>query len=206
MISAAAPRLHTWIKDYRLTLGLAVTALVVILVGTYVVNNFIGSLATENLAKAGEQQASRDALHIDSMIIENQSMLGIDRNTTIGQFLSMTDKPLRQPISLELLVAPLGLDASYHTITHGLNIEQFTLFDLNGMVVWSNGALTPGDKTSDFELFRSALVNGVTSSYVPRTGTGSSDSTDGRSKGDLVETYFPLRNQRSGQVMGINEV
>ncbi len=210
LISTPIPLVHGWLKDYRLTLGFAVTALMVILTGTYIVNNFIGSLAAENLASAGELHASRGALHIEEMINENQSMLGLDRSMTIGQFLDMADQPHGKKVSLEMLSEPLGLDSSYQAITHGLNIQEFTLFDLNGTVVWSNGGDIPGSKTNDFKLFKSALVNGVTSRYVPRQESGGSGGGGGSIGGpgseDLVETFFPLRRLPSGQVLGVIEV
>lgn len=117
-----------WVTDYRLTIGFATTALIIIAAATTIVYQVIGNVAGDSLAGGAEDQASRDAINVESRISGQFSMLGLDPTTmTIGESLDPSSGQHHKDITLELLTGPQGLDLFYPSITHGLNILQMKL-------------------------------------------------------------------------------
>ena len=92
--AAKKPVAYTWVKDYRLTILYAVTTLVVIAIAAVIVNFVVGNLATKNLSTVVEEHASRDALHIESMINGQRSLIGLDLSETISDYLGGDDLEL----------------------------------------------------------------------------------------------------------------
>ena len=62
-------------KRYRLTLLFAATAVVAIAVAAVVVNLVVGNLAEDNLVKMAENNALREAIHVEALI-RGQDPLG----------------------------------------------------------------------------------------------------------------------------------
>ena len=131
------------VRKWRLTLFFVLTAVVTMALAIFPANRVIGGLAEDNLIKIAEDNNVRDAEHFQSMIrsmgpLEAQgSMPGMSSvgATTDGN--SMPDMQQPMALTLESLTSPEGLRSRYPHLAEGLNIVEFTLFDLDGTVVWS---------------------------------------------------------------------
>lgn len=196
--------LRKWVRDFRLTLAFAATAMVVIAAATIIVYQVIGNLAGDSLALAVEERASRDAINVESKINGKFSMVGLDPAMTVGKLFATTRPQHDENLTLEMLAGPQGLDAAYPWISNGLNVLQMRLLDLNGGVVWASDGQRPGAMMYNIRLFDSALVNGVSSRYV--AGRDNVDPVGDRRPQDFVETYVPLRQLPSGKILGVIEL
>ncbi len=94
---AAARRVTGWGQQkYRLTILFSVTALVVIALAATVANYVIGGLAERDLIRLAERNTFRDAIHIQSMMRGQHSMIGMASSDpmTHGADMGKMDQPM----------------------------------------------------------------------------------------------------------------
>jgi len=183
-------------KKYRLTLFFVVTSVVVIVVAAIIVNRIIGELAEDNLVRIAEENTARDALHIQSMMRGQNSTPGLPSEQDVQQ-------PM--PLTLESLAGPEGLlPSNFPMLVEGLNIVKFNLFDLNGRTVWSSDPETLGISKRESPLYQKALTGGLSSKLAQDHEL--TDVSGVRHRLDVVETYVPLRQTPSGEIIGVMEI
>ena len=199
-------------KRYRLTILFAITAVVVIAVATAVVYRVIGDLTEENLIRIGEENTDRDAMHIQSMmramepIEEQHSMNDTPATGAMEHGTGMQHPQSAAPMTLESLASPEGLPSNYPHLVEGLNIVKVNLFDLNGFVVWSTDVanLDVTKRKRNDSIYWEA-VRGETASKFVR-GEKIIGFNGVQSTFDVVESYIPLRDTPSGQLIGVLEL
>ena len=168
------------VAKYRRTIYFAITALLVVAVAAGVaatkVNGVIANLAEKQLLNLAEENTTRDARHIQSMITGGQGMAGMghesepmDRDppmgpgsngsmaTGSGGSTEMTAgrsvSSETVPLTLELLTGPRGLPAQYSTLVEGLGVVESTLLSLDGEIMWSTETHGPDQpRRDDFRL------------------------------------------------------
>ena len=193
---------HRVTKTFRLTLFFVVTSLVVITGATLIVNRVIGDLAEANLMRIAEEDTARNAIHIQSMLRGGHSMNGPSSagSPTDGKAL----QDMQQPTKLTLESAVRQLPDSFQGLVDGLNVVKFNLFDLNGNTVWSTDPATIGISKRESPFYGKAVA-GVTSSKL--VTDHDVVLLDGESRSlDVVETYMPLRDTPSGEIIGALEL
>lgn len=172
-----------WIRKYRLTLLFALTALVAITITTtLVVNRIASEIAESSVIGSVEEKAVRDAEHLVSGHHSDDD----------GAMLTMQD-----------LASPEGLE-TFLMSEESLNIVKFNLFELDRIAVWSTDPATIGKINHSTSLWPQA-VNGVVGSKFERDKTLVILSGESRTA-DIVETYLPLRDTTSGEIIGVVEV
>ena len=186
-------------KKYQLTFFFVITSMVVIAVAALVVNSVIGDLAEDNLLRIAEENTTRDAAHIQSMMRGQHSVLSLPSAGPPNG--NAVQQPT--PLTLEHLASPQGLTRTYAMLVEGLNVVKFNLFDLGGRTVWSTDPETLGVSKRESPLFQKAVAGGVSSKQV-----SNDEHTDisGVRRLDVVETFVPLRESPSGPIIGAMEI
>ena len=203
-ISRSRKEPGAWVAKYRLTLFFAMTAVLVIAIATMTVNRVVGDLAEDNLIRIAEENTAQDALHIQSMMRGGHSGLGMPSDPDMAEAKGMEGMQQHKPLTLESLAGPEGLSATFPVLTEGLNIVKFNLLDLDGMAVWSSDPATVGVSKWENPLYRKALAGGVSSNLAKNYSVAQPDGAVRRT--DVVETYTPLTDTPSGQVVGVMEI
>ena len=191
-------------RKFRLTALFALTAVVVIVVATIVVNRIIGNLAQDNLIRIAEENTARDAVHMEAMMRRYASGQPVaPADGTHGS--NVNEDPGRAlPLTLGFLTGPAGLSRFFPTLAEGLNVVKFNLFDLNGTTVWSTDPGTIGITKRESPLFGKAVAGEMSSKLVKHHDVV---HLDGVTRAvDVVETYLPLREARAGKIIGAIEL
>ncbi len=185
------------LRIYRLTILFTAAAFVAIAGAALVVSNLIGDLARNNLASISEENASRDALQIESILTDPDSVFGSRHHRH-----EPSDGSDGPPLTLDSLTGPDGLPSHFQELTRGAAIVELQILDLTGSTVWSNIESRIGKKSDgDRSLIQRALSTGVGSRL---SFDETLDFGDGTKRSlDLVESYVPLRLPDTGQVIGI---
>ena len=190
---------------FRLTLFFAVTATVSLVVAALVVNHVIGTEAQENLIRIAEENTTREAEHIQSMILTGQhpaSSMASSKDADLGS--AMQDMGPPQALTLGLLIGPSGLANNFSALVEGLNVVKVNLLDLEGGLVWSTDPKATGLTEGEGPKYRKAM-SGEVSSELARARKVT--HLDGTSRSiDVVETYLPLRDPTSHQIIGVMEI
>ena len=165
----------------------------------YLINHLVGGLAEENLATLAEEQASRNALQLESKISEHHSHFF----PLPGDMANPDDNNGQPPLQMDLgfLSGPSGLADIYPELIHGYDIVKLSLYDLGGMTVWSTDPEVIGKVSEDYSLIREATYSGVTSTF--KSDQYFVDLGGATHRADLVETVLPLRRLPSGQIIGV---
>ena len=197
------------LAKYRHTILFALTALIIISVAATVaatkVNSVIGRLAEKQLIELAEENTTRDALHIQSMITGGQGMSGMGMDS--GDSMSMTSSDVgsseKVPLTLDLLTGPTGLPMQFDYLVEGLGVLKSSLFAPSGEIVWSTDPSLIGEYRTDETKVQNAAA-GIISSELAQNETFVRE--DGTTfKTDAVETYVPLRDSPTSPVVGILE-
>lgn len=197
-------------RRWRLTFFFVVTALLAIAIAVIIVNRIIGDLAKDNLVRITEENTARDAEHIQSMMrimgptVADHSMQEIPFAEAKADAQEMQVMQQSNPLSLERLTSPEGLTSTFPMLVEGFNIVKFNLFDLNGNTLWSTDPASVGISQREGPLYQTALAGGISSKLAEDHNVIFLDGVNRR--GDVVETYIPLRDFPSGQVIGVMEI
>ena len=204
-------------KKYRLTLLFVAISLTVITAATVAVNRIVGDLAERHLIRIAEENTARDGLHIQSMLRGNHSTHGMsagaaatDRNaigdmpmaanTTNGE--DMTGMHRRAALDLDSVAQ--SLPETFPALVEGLNVVKFNLFDLDGNAVWSTDPATIGISKRESPLYAKAVAGEISSTMVKDHEL--LDPSGASRRLDVVETYLPLRDTPSGEIIGALEI
>ena len=176
-------------RKFQLTSLFAFTAIVAIsLVTTLVVNRIASEIAMSNLIMDAEEHATRDAAHLIKAHFSG------DGNQLTSEHLMKSEEHF---ISSEEI-------SNFHASAEALNIVKFNLFDLNRVAVWSTDPASIGKINHSTSLWTKAETGGI-GSKLERDKTLVVLSGESRTA-DIVETYLPLRDVSSGEIIGIVEV
>ena len=165
------------VRKYLLPLLLAVA---VAAIGPVIATHIAGDISENNLVSIAEQNSSRDALHIQSL------MRGLGEPA---------------PLRLKSSLVPEAFSGTFPTIVEQLNLAKLSLFDLNGKVIWSTDHATPGTSVWESPLFRKAAATRTSSKLLRDYDVIDFDGAPGQA--DVVETYVPILNDPSGRVIGV---
>ena len=273
---------------YRRTILFAVTALIVMAIAASVaatkVNGVIAGLAEGQLIGLAEENTTRDALHIQSMVTSGQSMIGMnhstamapesgmDHNTAMAPESGMDDETamvhesgmddetamvpesgmndetamvresgmghddptahsaggsmamgesgdgmasammtdaqtmatVNAPLSLELLKGPMGLPMHFEGLVAGLGVVESSLYDPQGIVIWSTNLNAVGTTGRDSAPIDTAALGTITSKLVKDRDVVGADGA--KRPMDVVETFVPLQDTPGSPVIGVLEI
>jgi signal transduction histidine kinase len=178
---------------YRLTIYFVITALAVMSAVTILIQIVVGALAEENTA--------RDAAHIQSMMQGLHQMPAMGSNEDASQVEPMHQHEAARSLTLEHLAGPSGLSSSFPSLLRGLNIVRFDLFDLAGDIVWSSEHGRIGTSIRGNDLLETAAIGGVSSKLAKDREVVDLDGV--RRRLPIVETYVPLRESATGEIIGV---
>ena len=191
-------------QRFRLTTYFVLTALVVLTFTTVLVNMVGSKLAEENLLRVTEENTTRDAAHIESMMRGSHATHGMLSGAGTAMDKGSQDGEKHMPLTLESLTGPEGLHRMLPGLVGGLNVVKFNLFDLNGRAVWSTDPATLGISKRESPLYRKAAVGGVATKLVKDHEV--IDLTGILRRLNVVETYLPLKDTPEGKIIGVMEV
>ena len=218
------------LAKYRHTILFAVTALVIIATAaTFTatkVNSVIAGLAEKQIIDLAEENSARDALHIQSMITGGQGMLGMNQDSASMEGSSMgsssdgymstesgdsmplngsgSDSSTKSPLTLDLLIGPMGLPTRFADMVEGLGVVESSLFSPAGEIVWSTDPGAVGRQSqADLEV-HDALAGTVSSKLVTQKKFVQPDGTIIIM--DAVQTHVPLRESPTSPVVGVLEI
>jgi signal transduction histidine kinase len=190
-------------RRFRLTLSFAAAAIVLMAAATIVANRIIGDDARDNLIRIAEENTARDAEHLQSMMRTGQHFsqtIVSGGGSKSGNMPGHTQEPMH--LTLGFLLGPTGLPGNVTALVEGLNIVKFNLFGPDGVLLWSTDSGAIGLTKRESPLFQKALVGNVASKLVENH-----EVAPGISRPiDVVETYMPLWDTPSGDVIGVMEI
>jgi len=214
-------------RKWRLTLLFVITAELGMAAAIILVSGIIGGNLNAKLLGIANEQAARDALHIQTVISGGYSMPnrssagdfdsgpGVPENTQpvahvmssarfaaegsplLGMQQSMPSNPM-------LLTSSEGLPSAYTTLADTLNIVNLSLFDLDGRAVWSSDPGVLSVSEQDMPKYLKATAGAISSELAQDRQIVDSEGVSRRV--DVVETYLPLRETPSGQVIGVMKI
>ncbi len=85
-----------------------------------------------------------------------------------------------------------------------MDITKFSLFDLDGVALWSTDPKTIGLTAKESGLLQKAAIGGTSSKLIKDLQIIDMDGVPGQA--DVVETYVPLREEAEGRVIGVLEI
>ena len=170
---------------------------------TVAVNHIGSRLAEENLLRVTEENTTRDAGHIESMMRGAHSP-GMHSGEAAAAGDTMPQTKRADALTLESLSGPNGLSAMFPALVEGLNVVKFNLFDLKGEAIWSTEPGTVGVSKRESPLHQRAVEGEVSSKLVKDQEFLDLDGV--RRRIDVVETYLPLRESPSGPMIGVMEI
>jgi hypothetical protein len=191
------------------------------------VSGVIGGNLKATLLGIANAQAARDAQHIQTVIAggfadAGRSLVqdfagpiqGPENPQPVAQVMASTGfttegippSGIQQPLpsTLELLSNPERLSSAYAMLAGTLNIVNLTLFDLYGRSVWSSETAVIGIGDPERPKYLKAMSGAISSQLVEDQKV--TDSGGVSRSVDVVETYLPLRDARSGQVVGVMKI
>ena len=188
-------------RKYRLTISFVITALAVMSVVTILVQIVVGALTEENLMRVTEENTVRDAAHIHSMIWGQHEVPAMAPNEDASHGEALQQHERDDPLTLEYLAGPDGLSSSHRALVGGLNIVRFDLFDLAGETVWSSDRGRTGTSIQGSDHLETAANGGVSSKLEKEREVVDLDGM--RRRLPLIETYVPLRESPTGEIIGV---
>ena len=214
-------------RKWRLTLLFVITAELGIAAAIIVVSGVIGGNLNATLIGIANEQAARDALHIQTVISgeywtpsgSSEEELGSDSGVPVNPQpvapvmtstrFTAENSPLLgmhqpAPLTPELLASPEGLSSAYAMLAGTLNIVNLTLFDRYGRAVWSSDPGVISISEPDRPKYLKATAGAVLSELVEQREVVDSEGMTRRV--DVVETYLPLRETPSGPVVGVMKI
>ena len=207
---------------FRLTWLFVLVGVAVISVATAIVTRIVVNLAETNLVRAAEENAARDALHIQFMLRghhqvqpaagaaagEAHTMVQGDRAMPSVQGASdvIDGHPRVAEKSARLTLDHLAseLPGTFASMVEGLKVVESSLFDPGGAIVWST---RPGEigAVKHYCPQIDAVLGGRISSKLAYDL--SLVDVDGlRRRVDVVRTCIPLRETAGGPVAGVLEI
>ena len=157
-------------------------------------------IAQENLIAYTEDNTAREALHIQSMVRNPNSMSDMSGAGPMSSSAAMADDH-SGPLTLEHLAGPHGLPQITRSQLEALDMIKVHLFDLDGNVVWSTDPKAIGVEGQADPSYESAVGGEVASELVRRRVPDG--STGAPQPLDLVETYVPWKEGSSGEMIGV---
>ncbi len=170
---------------YKLTVFFAITAALVIAVGSVIVNHVIRDLPVDNVVRIAEENATLEVQRIESLMRAAGS----------------NDLQESLPADLESLI-----DSSSGVLgrLQGLDIVKFNLLNTDGALLWSARQGQAGLSDEQVYLFQGALAGQTRSRLVD--GRFLVDMNGVEQRVDVAETYIPVTNASSGEIVGVLEV
>ena len=201
----AEPQQEAWVGQIKLAAGrwgkyrhsllFAATAVVVMAIAaTFAatkVNGVIAGVAERQVTGLAEENTTRDALHIQSMVrgggmmgmmpMEAGSgmtgmesggeMTGMESGDAMaGSGSSMTESKdesgQKTPLTLAALTGPAGLPAQFSSLVEGLGVVESSLFDTDGFIVWSTDPTAIGKSQPNNPQIEVATSGTITSKLV----------------------------------------
>ena len=196
---------------WLLTFSFVITAIGAIAIALIIVNYVIANLAKENLIRIAEENTTRDALHIVSMVRGSHSMGGMTSAGSSDTDKAMEDTHQSMPLTLEFLAGPQGLSNTFSMLLAEFNIVKLDLLNLDPRVVWSTDPGSIGPDNSEILLQKEAEqpetrdIPGDISSRLDRDHD-LVDLIGVHRRTAIVRTYIPLKDTPSGQVIGGIEI
>ena len=174
-------------KRFRLTTFFVITALAVLSATTVAVNLLGSRLAEENLLRVTEENTTRDAAHIQSMMWGGDSMHGMSAGASAR---SGAMQEMQRPVRLTLESVAGEMPRTLLGLVEGFNIVKLNLFDLDGKTVWSSDPGTLGITKRESPGYQEAVAGGAYSKLAKRHKVVDLEGVPRRI--DVVETYVPL--------------
>ena len=203
-IQLAASR---WGK-YRHSLLFAATGVVVMAIAATfaatMVNGVIAGVAERQVTGLAEENTTRDALHIQSMVRGGGMMGMAPGGGMTGMESGDAMAGQNTPLTLASLAGPAGLPAEFSSLVEGLGVVEASLFDTNGNIVWSTDPALIGKSIPNHGRFELAVTGTISSKLIRDQEVVGLDQVLQRM--DLVETYVPLQNSTSEPVFGVLEI
>lgn len=178
--SGMGHQLGSWLlnRKYRLAAVFGLVALLVILIATAVISNTISRITENNLIRVAEREVTLDAV----------------------EMLSMLRDPSR-PLSLEDLVASSELTQALPVLVQQYSVIKLHLVDNSGKIVWSTDRTAAGNEDHQSASFQRAKEGEIASEFSDDHQLAELDGL--RPKISIVETYLPLRDSSTGDVVGV---
>jgi len=206
-------------RRFRLTWLFVLVSVVLISVATAIVTRIVGNLAETNLVRAAEENAARDALHIQSMLRvhhqkqpaagaaaeEAHTMVDGQHSMRSAQAVMTDQHPgtAQQSTQLNLDHVARDLPDTFSSMVEGLKVVKAELYDPRGAVVWST---QPGEigRKEDCPRFEAVLGGRISSKLA--YGLNLMDRYGLTRDFDVVRTCIPLRETAAGPVIGVLEI
>ncbi len=178
--SGMGHQLGSWLlnRKYRLAAVFGLVALLVILIATAVISNTISRITENNLIRVAEREITLDAV----------------------EMLSLLRDPSR-PLSLEDLVASSELTQALPVLVQQYSVIKLHLVDNSGKIVWSTDRTAAGNEDHQSASFQRAKEGEIASEFSDDHQLAELDGL--RPKISIVETYLPLRDSSTGDVVGV---
>lgn len=176
-------RLGNWLlnRKYRLAAVFGLVALLFILTATAVISNTISRITENNLVRIAERGMTSDAVEMLSMLRDPS-----------------------QPLTVEALAASSELPRALPALVQKYSLVKLQLVDPMGRIAWSTDrkALEQSDHWTPS--FQRAMEGQITSEF---SGEHQLADLKGLQPSiSIVESYIPLRDPATGQVVGVLEI
>ena len=212
-------------SKFRFTWMFVAVSVVVISTATVIVTRVVGNHAEDNLVRVAEENATRNALHIQSMlrghhpidpVAGERSADGHQEGMVTGHDLTqpshgapvMTDHYMvpatQDSAGLDLDHVASELPGAFPSLVEGLKVVKAQLYDLDGDVVWSTFGGEPGMDKEGCPQFEAVLGGQVSSRLAYDFDLV--DPQGQRGRFDVVRTCIPLEQVPGGLIVGVLEV
>ena len=212
-------------SKFRLTWLFILVSVVVISTATVIVTRIVGNLAETNLLRVAEENAARDALHIQSMLrghhpidsaaVERSAdghkegvVTGHDSTQPSHGAAAMTDNHMipavQNSAGLDLDQVASELPGAFPSLVEGLKVVKAQLYDLEGDVVWSTFGGEPAMDKEGCPQFEAVLGGQVSSRLAYDLDLVDLNGQHGRF--DVVRTCIPLEEVPGGPIVGVFEI
>lgn len=191
-------------RKWRLTLLFVITAELGMAVAIVLVSGVIGGNLNATLLGIANEQSARDALHIQAVISGGYSFPGRSSASGFAGDGGVSENIHPAPMTPESLAGSGSLPRAYATLENTLNILKLTLFDLNGRAVWSSDPVVLSVGEHDRPKYLRATAGEISSELTEDREVIDSEGVSRRVV--VVETFLPLREYPSGQVIGVMKI
>jgi len=220
---------------YRLTIVFAATAVVMIAVATLIVNQLIGKLTEDNLVRIAEENSTRDAEHIESMLRGGQSMPAMSSGAAMSHSGESSMPEMQPPTPTGQNSKPdmtvTGPTSEGDAMPHMQKTKPLTLDFLTGAegLTSTLPMLVMGFNITDVNLFdlngtvvwstdpQTIGKNNLESLLYQRAAAGKTASKlskgdtsahlgDAGENAEIVATLLPLKDTQEGQIIGVMEI
>ena len=191
-------------RKWRLTLLFVITAELGMAAAIILVSGVIGGNLNATLLGIANEQAARDALHIQTVIRGGYSIAGGSSTSGVAGDGGLSEDLHPGPMTPETLAGSGSLPGTYATLANTLNVLKLTLFDLHGRAVWSSDPAVTSVGEHDRTKFLNATAGEISSELAEDREEIDSEGVSHRVA--VVETYLPLRETDAGQVIGVLKI